>query len=280
MTCWRDFIRSGDPYWLDYSTLIERLDSDDFPRASELNGLLNNKTRAASGKPIRFVPASDIGDVNYEAHIYNTGQVSTREGGWHDFFNALVWARFPGIKSAMNASHVHEMSSGCEPGRGKRRDALTLFDECGAIIVASDRGSLENISQRAWPSVFDKQAGAWELRFRLFVIGHAMLEKFLNPYKAMTANALLVQIPQKDFARKRDDLLSMLDDRLAEQLNSGALIRSSNDLSPLPLMGIPGWWPGGLQDALFYNDKKVFRPAPESFHPSPVFPENPVSFHP
>jgi len=57
-------------------------------------------------------------------------------------------------------------------------------------------------------------------------------------------------------------------------------LRGSADLSPLPLMGIPGWWAGGPQDQSFYDDQSVFRPAASHHVIAPIHDtghlENPV----
>lgn len=46
--------------------------------------------RSGGGAPIRFVPPA--GDAEgYEARIFARGEVPTRAGDWHDFFNALAW---------------------------------------------------------------------------------------------------------------------------------------------------------------------------------------------
>ena len=45
----------------------------------------------------------------------------------------------------------------------------------------------------------------------------------------------------------------------ADRLREDDLLDTTNGLSPLPLMGVPGWWGGG-QDEAFYADKDVFRP--------------------
>ena len=268
---WHSVIRPEDSFWQDYAEPLAQLKAKEFPTAERLNELLSDSVCNQQGLPIRFVPSKQISDSNYEVHIFDTGQVSTREESWHDLFNALVWSRFPGLKSAINATHVAAMTSGCEPGRGKRRDALTLFDECGVIVVAEERAPLELLAARDWHSVFQQQPETWRSGIRIFVTGHAMLEKFLSPYKSMTANALLVQITKTRFSQTREELRTYLDEALAQELNSSALLSSSKDLSPLPLMGIPGWWLGGDQDQQFYDDKQVFRPASEGFIPAPVF---------
>jgi len=35
---------------------------------------------------------------------------------------------------------------------------------------------------------------------------------------------------------------------------------ASKPFTPLPLLGVPGWWPGS-DDFSFYDDLRVFRPA-------------------
>lgn len=271
MGSWQSPISLDDPFWQDYCEPLVKLDSEAFPTAEQLCRLLPDGVRNQKGLPIQFVPSEQVPETNYEVHIYETGQVSTREQSWHDLFNALAWCRFPKLKSAMNASHMEAMSSGCEPGRGKRRDALTLFDECGVIIAASNPEPLDWLARRNWPVIFQEQKETWERDIQIFVPGHAMLEKFLSPYKSMTANAILVYLAESRFTQSREDLRACLDAKLAEQLNAGELLRSSKDLSPVPLMGIPGWWTDSAQDQAFYADKQVFRPAPENLLPAPVF---------
>ena len=108
------------------------------------------------------------------------------------------------IRSAMNALHHGAMTPAREFGRGKLRDALTLFDECGVIVATSRHQHLEALSQRAWTQVFDSRVKQWGPGIRVFITGHAMLEKLLDPYKSMTANALLVRVPQLFYSIESD----------------------------------------------------------------------------
>src|SRR4051794_16460024 len=65
--------------------------------AAHAAGLCNHR-----GLPIRFVPQADLpAGVAYEEFIGDTGCVPTRDN-LHDFFNALVWLTFPGIKQQLN----------------------------------------------------------------------------------------------------------------------------------------------------------------------------------
>jgi hypothetical protein len=267
---WRPDIALEHPFQEDFAVHLQSLQSGDFPTSDDLNRCLSSDVCNQQGMLIRFVPSTDAPVVNYESHIYCTGQISTREKNWHDIFNALVWMRFPALKAAMNAVHYKAMQE-TTIGRGKQRDALTLFDECGVIVVAHEYSHLQEISNRNWQDVFSGGPDEWESRYQIFITGHAMLEKFLMPYKAMTANALLVHIPEREFLLERKELRTNLDAILAKQILCARVCKTSGDLSPIPLMGIPGWWQVGDQDDAFYADVKVFRPAPKNFRASPVF---------
>ncbi len=250
-------------------------ESSGLPNPDDLQSLLPAAACNHKQSPIRFVSAHFIPGVAYENYIYETGQVSTRTNSWHDLFNALAWSRFPRLKAAMNTLHYREIQKQDDPVRGRLRDALTLWDESGVIIVSSDQGVLDALAQRNWNRIFRDYASAWEKGVQVFVCGHALLEKFLNPYKAITAHALLVHIDENSFGDNRLDLLTGLDRILALDLLGGRLIKSTGDLSPVPLAGIPGWWMDDEQDDDFYNDSRVFRHPPENFCAAPIFQAGP-----
>ena len=97
-----------------------------------------------------------------------------------------------------------------------------------------------------------------------------MLEKFLAPWKSITAHVLLISVESPAAALDGPDFTGRLDALLGERLRAPGLCDCPGDLSPLPLAGIPGWWPGGAQDAAFYADGSVFRIPPEDLLPAPV----------
>ena len=263
MCSWLDGVDLDHPCWTGFRDALTSLDDAVFPDAGRLNARLFHNAVSGSLKPIRFVSASALGRLDYESHIYQTGEVSTREECWHDLFNALCWQTWPVLKSAMNRRHYHSMSRTADHGRSAERDTLTLFDECGVVLVSTSRDALSDVASHQWQRVFDHGA-PWNTRYRIFITGHAMLEKFLRPYKAMTANALLLQVPPGTYRMPRKDLQGCLDQQLGQRLARSELLQSTRELAALPLAGIPGWWTDGPQDQDFYIDKSVFRPPPKN----------------
>jgi hypothetical protein len=262
---WKAQIDTRHPCWQGYTRLLEAVNTADFPRIADLNALLPPVAVNHAGKPIRFVPAGRLPGVDYEEHIFKTGEVSTRERNWHDLFNALVWCRWPALKAAMNAMHRLHARSSREGKRGKVRDALTLFDECGVIVFSSDQNVLRQFARRDWAAVFGSRP-----EFGVRITGHALLEKFTAPYKAITAHAVLLALDPASCGPAAEIPTRFLDEAVAGLLLEGRLFMAPAHLSPLPLMGLAGWWKEP-QDAAFYADRSVFRPPRPGLNPAPVF---------
>jgi len=260
---WKSSIDLESPCWDGYRGFLAALPGDTFPDAGSLEGLLPPGTSSGKGSAIRFVPAADLPGVDYELQIFETGQVSTRENSWHDLFNALVWCRLPRLKGAMNSLHFANLAHDKGGGRGRLRDALTLLDESGIIVSGSDRAALDALARRDWNTAFIRHRKSWGKTLHVLVCGHAILEKFLNPYKSITAHALLLHAPGLPGAQE-------IDQALGAALAVPGWLTSPSGLSPLPLMGIPGWWREGDQDVEFYQDHEVFRPLPADRLPAPV----------
>jgi len=260
---------SGLPYWQDYLPFLRRLEGLEFPTCGQLNDLLPASICSGDGHDIRFIASDQLSEEAYELRIYNSGRISTRLSNWHDLFNALVWMRFPAIKIAMNACHFHAWTEQRGGSRGRMRDALTLFDECGVIVCSSNLEILSALAERRWIDAFVYDDFHEEVE--LAICGHAMLEKYLSPYKSMTAKALLIHVDPGFLALPRTEILKRLDDEVAERLLSGEILTKPACLSPLPLAGVPGWWPSDEQsDSEFYTDLQVFRQAPINLTPAPV----------
>jgi len=207
-------------------------------------------TRNASGLPLRFfAPDGRLSARDYETHILQTGQVPTRADTWHDVLNALVWLRFPRFKAELNAAHGIAIAGEAGPIRGRRRDALTVLDESGVWVISRDPALPALLAERAWLSLFWNHRDAVETDMRFVVVGHALLEKALAPYPAMTGKCLTL-------------IAETLDPDAAEQLSVIALasIDSPRQLAPLPVQGIPGWDPANA-NAAYYANQEIFRPA-------------------
>jgi hypothetical protein len=209
------------------------------------------------GFPIRFVAQADLPpSVAYEAFISETGCVPTRDN-LHDFFNALVWLTFPQIKRQLNALQSEAIKkSGGVKTRGNLRDAATIFDENAALVTSSDQEWLAALRGHRWQEALLMQSAAFQKKARIVLFGHALLEKLVMPYKAITAHVWVVA----DLAGEGDAPFikewQHLDRVVATQLANDV---TTARFTHLPILGIPGWWAG--QDAAFYADAAVFRPA-------------------
>jgi hypothetical protein len=203
----------------------------------------------ACGYPLRFVPQAELpGGEAYEAYIHRTAQVPTRDN-LHDFFNGLVWLTHPRIKRQLNALQAQAIAAqGIAATRGAVRDALTLFDENAAWLQADARVA-QALRERDWQAAFITHRALWG-DARLTIFGHALLEKLTVPRKPITAHAWLLP-PQGDAQAALLPLLT------PEHL-------ATKPHTPLPVLGVPGWWPGnepGPDQTAFYADATVFRPA-------------------
>lgn len=248
--------------------VISCLKSDGFPALDELNVLLAAQPIAVqSGRELRFVGQA-VGrlafEQQYEPRCYLTGEVQTRTDNWHDLLNALVWLTFPKAKAAINARHyaaltnlttAHETSS----QRGAVRDTNTLLDESGVIVVYADAelaGLLRNFS---WRELFWQRREKVKSRMGFYVFGHGLYEKALHPYVGMTGQGLLLAVEPAFFSWPLAEKLAHLDMLLADYLADPAHCRSTRELSPVPLLGVPGWSADNDCEA-YYDNTDYFRP--------------------
>jgi hypothetical protein len=211
----------------------------------------------AAQLPLRFVAQASLpAGMAYEAHIAAEGAVPTR-ANLHDFFNALVWCTFPRIKAQLNALQARELAlHGVQPVRGGLRDALTLFDENAVLFACAEPGLDTALRALDWQTLFVAQRAAWGTRIETWAFGHALMEKLVHPYKAITAHAWVVAVPCAYFEAAPTQRLAWLDQRVAAHL--AAALHGPRDFAPLPVLGIPGWWDDNRHSE-FYDDRAVFR---------------------
>jgi hypothetical protein len=190
---------------------------------------------------VRFVePSVSTAGEPYEAFIARTACVPTRDN-LHDLFNGLMWLSYPQTKQRLNALQAQQIAlHGTTGARGSLRDALTLFDENAAILQAP-AVLVDALRVRDWNKLFLEERAHWESA-RLVVFGHALLEKLMQPRKAITAHVWLVE--------------ELTDAAIAASLDPERL--AAKDFLPLPVLGVPGWWTANEEPG-FYDDAEVFR---------------------
>jgi hypothetical protein len=184
--------------------------------------------------------------------VGRTSQVPTRDN-LHDLFNGLVWGQFPRSKAQLNALHVQSMvASRAQAVRGPVRDAMTVFDENGALLLAPPAVAAKlwaALLSRDWYGLFWKHRTLW-VEAQLVLFGHALMEQLVSPRKSITAHV---------WVRPFDVLGGAeLDAVLAADLTEQRL--QAKPFAPLPVLGVPGWWPAN-GSLCFYDDPLVFRPA-------------------
>src|SRR5215472_18881875 len=161
---------------------VSRLPSG-FPDHDDLNALAGPAMVSGGGTAIRFVaPGADREASRYEVRIFETGEVQTRPGSWHDLFNALVWLAFPKTKAALNRHHCDEIAARRgKAHRGTARDVLTLFDEGGVIVACADAQLVRLLLDFRWKELFWTRRTEVRRSMRFRVFGHAIYEKALAP---------------------------------------------------------------------------------------------------
>lgn len=226
--------------WRSIGLDLARLVSDGATVADALN--------AGGQCPVTFVPQSALpAGVAYEQFIFDTGQVPTRDG-LHDFFNGLCWLHFQQTKQRLNRLQAAQIAqNGIAPVRGAARDALTVFDENAAFLLAPD-ALWDALAAKDWQRLFVQERALWQ-EARLVLFGHALLEKLVFPRKPITAHVYRAHVAANSIAG--------MDAWVAQDLSAQRL--STKPFAHLPVLGVPGWWSENL-DPAFYMDTFVFRP--------------------
>lgn len=209
------------------------------------------RLNAGRPAPVRFVPQSALPPGQaYEQFIFDTRTVPTRDN-LHDLFNGLCWMQFPLTKTRLNQLQAEQLATlGVQSLRGPVRDALTVFDENAAFLQAPPP-LWDALLARDWHRLFVTLRPLWA-QARLTLFGHALLEKLVSPRKPITAHVYLAPVAM--------DLIvgtGQLDTVVAASLSAEVL--TSKPFAPLPVLGVPGWWPDN-ENFSFYDDPKVFRP--------------------
>ncbi|UCD67756.1 MAG: DUF3025 domain-containing protein [Betaproteobacteria bacterium] len=261
------------PMFAPFASIASRLPATVWPDVGALNALLDefgNRVVNSNGKRIRFVPQTSKPvsfEQGFEPRAYLSGEVMVRPQSWHDLFNALVWMTFPKAKAVINARHFSLLQEQRNRHRSPAGDALTLFDEDGMVVLSSNAHLLELLRAFRWKELFWTHRHAVQAEMCFLLFGHAMYEKALDPFVGMTAKSILLLVPGATLTRRGAALTKAADTRVADYVCDVNHLAHGKAFSPLPVLGVPGWWPQN-KEATFYDDVAYFRPGRVGGEPS------------
>jgi len=260
-TAARQALRS--PPFASLAGALSRLDADRWPTHGSLTSIASG-VRTSRGMPVRFVPPRGNGDGErryYELRIAETGEVETRPANWHDLFNALSWIAFPRAKAAINAQHaaiLEERGEAEALRRGPERDALTVFDEGGVVVCSSSPEAFRRIVDFEWKELFWRRRAELQATTRFLAFGHALHEKFLDPFIGMVAKTVFMPVDAGFAALEVRAQVARADEFLAHHFRDRANFAKAKLMAPMPVLGIPGWHPSTSEES-FYDDAVHFR---------------------
>ena len=223
------------PVFKDVAEYLAWAESAEWPSVESLNSCSGTLVHSYTSMQLAFErqTAELLNDgMHYEQRIHQRGLIATRENNWHDLFNAMMWLRYPKIKSALNARQWGDIERHGLKTRTPSQCAMTLFDEAGAIVTMPDE-MLECWKLHDWHGLFIDHADTWlSGRARVAVFGHAFLDHALVTETLLVAKCIVLE-------DKADLWLSL--DGIADAIYSEKRLLANKELRTLPLCGIPGW---------------------------------------
>ncbi len=240
------------PAFAPYTAHRDLLVAREWPTIDTLNERLGERAHPASAAPLRFVAQSAalLADgLHYERRILERGAIATRERNWHDLLNALIWLEQTPLKTAMNARQVADLDRAVGAnGRTRTQDALTQFDEAGAIVTVHDVAVVASWDRHDWRALFAGHRDAWlDRRIDVVIVGHALLEHLLVARDDLVAKCVVA-------------IGAAAAERIGASIEGGALLTDPAEARPLPLCGIPGWHRDNAEPR-FYVERACFAPA-------------------
>src|SRR5262249_13512630 len=104
-----------------------------------------------------------------------------------------------------------------------------------------------------WRELFWNRRDVVETRVRAIVVGHGLLDKLRAPYRALTAQALVIDIASIGDGETR---MERLDAAAAQRIGDPQF--GPHWITPLPIAALPGWDTEDIGEHLF-DDRAVFR---------------------
>lgn len=269
-SCWVPDFWNTAPYFNPVRLFASELKPySNWPTLSEYQQLLQGGGTAltnSQGQLLKIVaqgPHTTIFAEKYAPRIYLTGEIQTRTENWHDLFQVLTWRLFPRTKAVINQRQYHaalqQQSVTGNVQRSKVENMLSLFDECGAVLLYSDENLGTFVREFEWQQLFWEQRTALEEQFSCVIFGHALYEKMFNPYIGVTANSILIPCKKRYFDLPLQEQMQFIDRELSRCLRNHDLYQQPGNLAPFPLLGLPGWYPEN-EAASFYDNSSYFRP--------------------
>jgi hypothetical protein len=142
--------------------------------------------------------------------------------------------------------------------RGAVRDTTTLFDESGVIVPYADDELAALLRGFRWKELFWQRRVKLDEHMGFYIFGHGLYEKALKPYIGLTGQGLLLKVESAFFVLPVAQRLSYIDEVLSQYLDAPCSFLSTRELTPVPLLGIPGW---SIENerAEYYDNKEYFR---------------------
>lgn len=250
---WDDDPRKVWPTLEEYNLILQQ--HSNYPIYSATNQLISFVNQDPGG--------SDNFSRGYEPRIYLQGEVQTRPQNWHDFFNFCCWLTFPKTKAQLNAiqyqSLVHRKDQQIQQ-RSLNENLAALFDECGIIVVSSNREYIELLQRHSWQDLFWENRQEIQMTMRFFIFGHGLYEKCLNPYLGLTGKGLCFHVAADFFSYSLAEQLKALDQLTLNAFSNISVNTVQEMLSPVPVLGYPNWHLDQIKE--FYQNQHYFRPLP------------------
>lgn len=265
-----DFAQSA-PAFAPLREAARELRTPAWPCSADFNRLLAARATPvinAAGRALSFVAPAPraVGFADkYESRIFLRGEAQFRAGDWHDVFNAFAWLTFPRAKAALNERHYHALEERRTSGerhagnRSALQDALTLLDESGVIVATSEPGLGRLLMAHTWKELFWRRRADVREHMRFYLFGHGLGEKMLRPFIGVTGRGLVCEVARDFMALPLAEQLAVIDGQIAERVGAPGRDLAARDLTPVPLLGIPGWCADN-EDGRYYDNTAYFRP--------------------
>jgi hypothetical protein len=158
--------------------------------------------------------------------------------------------------------------------RSPVRHRLTLLDECGVLLCyrADATAMIDQLKNHQWQQAMFTQRDNWRLpasksnaalqlsaQVEPMIFGHAIYEMATRPYLGLTAKLWPIMVPAAFMDWPLLQRIAFIDEQLSVQISNNSLAEFQQQLTPLPLLGVPGWYAENCQQA-FYLNTEYFRP--------------------